>query len=205
MQLSHRAQQMVDGILVDLGVSSHQIDCASRGFSFDSCGPLDMRIDSQSSLTAETIVNTWDMDAIANLLYDMGEEPMSRQIAREIVLSRPLHTTGDLATAVAAVIPIKYRRRALARCFQAIRIHVNDELGALKSMLTQLPAVLRPGGRFVAISFHSLEDRIIKQFFQSDKERWSAVTKKPLVPSAEEQLANTRSHSAKVRVYERIK
>lgn len=171
----------VDGILLDLGVSSFQINNADRGFAFSMDGPLDMRMskgESQTLLTADVIVNTWDATKLANLFYDFGEEPRSRVIAREIVAARPLNTTSELKDVISKVTYFKHRVKTLARCFQAIRIAVNDELGALDQVLAAAAGCLRPGGRICVISYHSLEDRRVKQFFKTGSSNWHVLTKR---------------------------
>lgn len=173
----------VDGVLMDLGVSSHQIDESSRGFAFSQTGPLDMRMSRPVSdddngstdnhhntgLTASDIVNEWDADSIANVLYDYGDETKSRSIAREIVAARPLTTTTDLETCIARVTPWKKRAQTLARCFQALRIVVNDEMRALDEALESMHTCVNPGGRLVVLSYHSLEDRKVKRLLAAKK------------------------------------
>ena len=148
---SFTKDHVVDGILLDLGISSHQIDESSRGFAFSAEGPLDMRMAQQGStsreLTAAHIVNEYSVESIANILYEYGEEMKSRQIAREIVASRPLHTTKDLAMCISKITPWKHRTQTLARCFQALRIVVNDEMSALNEILLSAHRCLRPGNR----------------------------------------------------------
>jgi len=170
----------VDGVLMDLGISSHQIDEASRGFAFGQDGPLDMRMSKGgigpdsislpqggSSLTAATICNEWDAERIANVLYDYGEETKSRQIAREIIAARPIATTGQLEQLISRITPWKHRPKTLARCFQALRIVVNDEMAALDEALENIHTCVRPGGRLVVISYHSLEDRRVKRLLKT--------------------------------------
>ncbi len=194
-----------DGILADIGVSSTQLDQAQRGFSFRAEAPLDMRMDSTQSLTAEEIVNYWDEKAIADTIYEYGEERLSRRIARRIVDKRPFSTTTELAWEVAGAYPAKARHGRIhpaTRTFQALRIAVNGELDVLKELLSKAPDWLNPGGRLAIISFHSLEDRIVKYAYRED-ERLQIVTKKPLVATDEEVAENARSRSAKLRVAER--
>ncbi|MGB3787605.1 MAG: 16S rRNA (cytosine(1402)-N(4))-methyltransferase RsmH [Phormidesmis sp.] len=194
-----------DGILADIGVSSTQLDQAQRGFSFRAEAPLDMRMDSTQSLTAEEIVNYWDEKAIADTIYEYGEERLSRRIARRIVDKRPFSTTTELAWEVAGAYPAKARHGRIhpaTRTFQALRIAVNGELDVLKELLSKAPDWLNPGGRLAIISFHSLEDRIVKYAYRGD-ERLQIVTKKPLVATDEEVAGNARSRSAKLRVAER--
>jgi len=194
-----------DGILADIGVSSTQLDQAQRGFSFRQEAPLDMRMDSTQALTAEEIVNFWDEKTLADTIYEYGEERLSRRIARRIVDKRPFSTTTELAYEIAGAFPPKARRGRIhpaTRTFQALRIAVNGELEVLKELLDQAPNWLNPGGRLAIISFHSLEDRIVKYAFRGD-ERLQIVTKKPLVATREEVRENKRSRSAKLRVAER--
>ena len=194
-----------DGILADIGVSSTQLDQAQRGFSFRAEAPLDMRMDSTQALTAEKIVNYWDEKAIADTIYEYGEERLSRRIARRIVEKRPFRTTTELAWEVAGAYPAKARHGRIhpaTRTFQALRIAVNGELDVLKALLSKAPDWLNPGGRLAVISFHSLEDRIVKYAYRED-ERLQIITKKPLVASEEEVRENARSRSAKLRIAER--
>ncbi|MGC1308990.1 MAG: 16S rRNA (cytosine(1402)-N(4))-methyltransferase RsmH [Phormidesmis sp.] len=194
-----------DGILADIGVSSAQLDQAQRGFSFRQEAPLDMRMDDTQDLTAQEIVNHWDEKTIADTIYEYGEERLSRRIARRIVEKRPFSTTTELAWEVAGAYPAKARHGRIhpaTRTFQALRIAVNGELRALEEFLAAAPDWLKPGGRLAIISFHSLEDRIVKYAFRGD-ERLQIVTKKPLVASKEEVRGNMRSRSAKLRVAER--
>ncbi|MFK8185145.1 MAG: 16S rRNA (cytosine(1402)-N(4))-methyltransferase RsmH [Phormidesmis sp.] len=195
-----------DGILADIGVSSTQLDQSQRGFSFRHEAPLDMRMDGTQELTAQEIVNHWDEKTIADTIYEYGEERLSRRIARRIVERRPFSTTTELAGAVAGAYPAKARHGRIhpaTRTFQALRIAVNGELTVLTDFLAVAPDWLNPGGRLAIISFHSLEDRIVKYAFRGD-ERLQIVTKKPLVASREEVRENKRSRSAKLRVSERL-
>ncbi|MGH9483198.1 MAG: 16S rRNA (cytosine(1402)-N(4))-methyltransferase RsmH, partial [Terriglobales bacterium] len=168
--LRARGIAQVDGVVADLGMSSLQLETPERGFSFAAAGPLDMRMDPRQRLTAEQVVNQFDERELADLIFQFGEERRSRRIARAIVRSRPLHSTTALAELVAGVAgPMKRRRRGLhpaTRTFQALRIYVNSELRSLAELLAALPAWLRPGGRAVILSFHSLEDRPVKQSFR---------------------------------------
>ena len=161
----------VDAVLLDLGVSSFQLAEADRGFSFLTPGPLDMRMDPAAPLTAEEIVNEWPQDELANIIYQYGEEPQSRRIARAIVAARPLRTTIELADVVSRSLGGRHagqRIHPATRTFQALRIAVNDELQVLAATLPQIVSLLAPGGRFAIITFHSLEDRIVKQFIQRE-------------------------------------
>ncbi|MEL6939478.1 MAG: 16S rRNA (cytosine(1402)-N(4))-methyltransferase RsmH [Cyanobacteria bacterium J06598_1] len=194
-----------DGILADIGVSSTQLDQAHRGFSFRNEAPLDMRMDSTQALTAEEIVNHWDEKTIADTIYEYGEERLSRRIARKIIENRPFNTTTELAYAIGGAFPPKARRGRIhpaTRTFQALRIAVNGELDVLTEFLAKAPDWLNPGGRLAIISFHSLEDRIVKYAYRGD-DRLQIITKKPLVASREEVGENKRSRSAKLRVAER--
>jgi 16S rRNA (cytosine1402-N4)-methyltransferase len=200
----------VDGILADLGVSSLQLDNAGRGFSFQAEGPLDMRMNTQSGQTAEQVVNQVDEVTLANLIYEFGEERRSRRIARAIVRSRPIQTTAQLAEIVsAAARPMNQAERRIhpaTRTFQALRIFVNRELDDLRELLETAPQLLKPGGRLVIISFHSLEDRIVKDALREAAKRrhYRLLTKKPVTASEEEIDHNPRSRSAKLRAAERI-
>ena len=194
-----------DGIIADLGVSSPQFDVAERGFSFRHEASLDMRMDRQQTLTAAEIINHWDETTLANLFYQYGEERRSRPIARRIVQQRPFQTTTELAEAIAKTVPPKYRYGRIhpaTRVFQALRIAVNDELSSLEKFLENAPKWLKSGGIIGIISFHSLEDRIVKYRFR-DSPFLDIVTKKPITPQPEEQKENPRSRSAKLRFAQR--
>ena len=208
----------VDGILLDLGVSSYQLETAARGFSFAADGPLDMRLDPGSGPSAADLVNQLDEQELADVIYRYGEERGSRRIARLIVERRrqaPITTTGELAALVQRAIGRGRRERIhpATRTFQALRIAVNQELAQLEAALPQAVALLRPGGRLAVISFHSLEDRIVKQFFRAESgygaaelqhlPRLTVLTRKPIVADAAECAANPRARSAKLRVAER--
>ena len=200
-----------DGLLADLGVSSLQLDEAARGFSFQAEGPLDMRMDPHSELTAEQVVNHLDERELADVIYEFGEERRSRRIARAICRSRPIRNTAHLAEVIsAAARPMNQAERRIhpaTRTFQALRIFVNHELDDLKAVLATAPQLLKPGGRIVVISFHSLEDRIVKDAFRegSLKGRYYRIlTKKPVTASEEESDRNPRARSAKLRAAERI-
>ncbi|HEV2401220.1 MAG TPA: 16S rRNA (cytosine(1402)-N(4))-methyltransferase RsmH [Candidatus Sulfotelmatobacter sp.] len=201
----------IDGILADIGVSSLQLDDAARGFSFQAEGPLDMRMDPQSERTAEQVVNHLDERQLADVIYEFGEERRSRRIARAICRSRPIRTTAQLADVIsAAARPMNQAERRIhpaTRTFQALRIFVNRELDELQALLAATPRILKPGGRVVIISFHSLEDRIVKDAFRegSNQDRYYRIlTKKPVVASEEESDRNPRARSAKLRAAERI-
>jgi 16S rRNA (cytosine1402-N4)-methyltransferase len=199
-----------NGILADLGVSSLQFSDAARGFSFQAEGPLDMRMNPQSELTADQVVNQFDERELADLIYEFGEERRSRRIARAIVRSRPIRTTAQLAAVVsAAARPMNQAERKIhpaTRTFQALRIFVNRELDDLRQLLEAAPQLLKPGGRLVVISFHSLEDRIVKDAMREGARlgQYKLLTKKPVTPSEEEIASNPRSRSAKLRAAERI-
>jgi 16S rRNA (cytosine1402-N4)-methyltransferase len=199
-----------EGILADLGVNSLQLNDATRGFSFQAEGPLDMRMNPQAELTAEQVVNQVDEVTLANLIYEFGEERRSRRIARAIVRSRPIRSTVQLADVIsAAARPMNQAERRIhpaTRTFQALRIFVNDELKDLRALLDAAPQVLKPGGRLVIISFHSLEDRIVKDALRegAKQDHYKLLVKKPVTAGEEEVDRNPRSRSAKMRVAERI-
>lgn len=216
-----------DAVLFDLGVSSHQFDSPGRGFSFSHDGPLDMRMDDRQALTAARLVNELDAPALAKLFWDFGGESRSRTIAQRLVrqrASRPFRTTGELASAVECVVPRHDRRTHPAtKVFQALRIAVNDELTGVRAGLEAAMVILKPGGRLAVITFHSLEDRLVKQFgrerggdYEWDAEAlrpdWSrprppalrAMAGKAIKPSADEVRVNPRSRSAQLRVFEKI-
>jgi len=198
----------LDGLLADFGVSSMQLDEAQRGFSFRADGPLDMRMDPRSELTAQQVVNQADEEDLANLIYEFGEERRSRRIARAIVRARPITTTAELARIVSAEAPpIKGEKiHPATRTFQALRIRVNDELGEIQSLLKSAGSLLKPRGRLVLISFHSLEDRLVKDAFKDAARAGvlEVLTKKPAVAKEQESLRNPRSRSAKLRAAEKI-
>ncbi len=212
----------VDGILLDLGLSSYQLDTAARGFAFQHDGPLDMRFDPSAGESAAALLNGRRWEEIAGILYRYGEERQSRAIARAIVASRPVTTTAELAEIVAKVVGRRGRRKIhpATRTFQALRIAVNDELGQLERTLTQIPGLLRVGGRVAIIAFHSLEDRLVKRWMQDQARRFrpdptlpsggheqvpvlSIYNRKPIVPAAAEIERNPRSRSAKLRIAEK--
>lgn len=198
--------QRFDGIIADLGVSSAQLDLPERGFSFREAGDLDMRMDRNQSLTAAELINHSAEVELADIFYQFGEERLSRRIARAIVAQRPFQTTTQLAEAIAHCVPRSYRYGRIhpaTRVFQALRIAVNQELDVLKSWLDRAPDWLKPGGKIGVISFHSLEDRLVKHAFKEDS-RLQVLTKKPIVATDEEMAANARSRSAKLRLAERL-
>ncbi len=198
----------LDGLLADFGVSSLQLDEAHRGFSFRSEGPLDMRMDTRSGVTAEQVVNQADENDLANLIYEFGEERRSRRIARAIVRARPITTTAELARVVSAAAPAMKgdKIHPATRTFQALRIYVNDELGEIRTLLASAPSLLKPGGKLVLISFHSLEDRLVKDAFREGARSgiYEVLTKKPVVAGEEEEARNPRARSAKMRAVLRI-
>jgi len=213
-----------DLVLFDFGLSSVQLDSPERGFSFRADGPLDMRMDTDSTLDAARIVNTFDVKEIERILRDYGEERWARRIAQFIVARRPLRTTRDLASAVEAAIPRRAWPRDInvaTRTFQGIRIAVNDELGEIEAGLKAALGILKPGGRMATISFHSLEDRLVKSFFLVESKdcicppqqpvctcghraALRIVTRRPVRPSEAEVAANPRARSARLRVAEKI-
>ena len=201
----------VEGLVLDLGMSSFQVDRVERGFSFLRNGPLDMRMDPGQEATAASLVNTLSADELAMLFETFGEERFARRIARGIVEARRSHrlmTTAELAEAVAEAVPGRARHGRIhpaTRVFQAIRIAVNDELGALQALLGQLATLLKSGGRAVILTYHSLEDRLVKHAFAQGarEEFWTLLMKKPLRPSLEEVARNPRARSAKLRAIER--
>ncbi|MBO9308429.1 MAG: 16S rRNA (cytosine(1402)-N(4))-methyltransferase RsmH [Chloroflexi bacterium] len=212
----------VDGILLDLGIASMHVDDPERGFSFRADAPLDMRYDPRPDVpSAADLLNTLSVEALADLLYTYGEERESRRLARAIVAARPLRTTRQLAAVIERTLPRRERIHPATRTFQALRIAVNDELGALERVLPQTLALLRRGGRVAIISFHSLEDRIVKRFFARESAdclcpprqprctcghvaRLRLLTRKPITATEAEVAANPRSRSAKLRVAERL-
>jgi len=213
-----------DLILFDFGLSSVQLDTPERGFSFRADGPLDMRMDTGTTLTAARIVNELDVRELERILRDYGEERWARRIAEFIVARRPLRTTRDLASAVEAAIPRRAWPRDInvaTRTFQGVRIAVNDELGEIEAGLKAALGILKPGGRMATISFHSLEDRLVKSFFNVESKdcicppqqpvctcghraTLRIVTRRPVRPSEAEMTANPRARSARLRVAEKI-
>lgn len=217
----------IDGVLADLGVSSHQLDEAERGFSYMQDAPLDMRMDIRSSLSAYEVVNEYDERDLARIIRDYGEDNWAKRIAQFIVQERnekPIETTGELVEVIKKAIPKKARidgPHPAKRTFQAIRIEVNNELGIINKMIEDATSIMNPGGRICIITFHSLEDRIVKNAYkdlaidcicpselpicQCDKESLlKVISRKPILPSDEEIEVNPRSRSAKLRVAERI-
>jgi len=213
----------VDGILLDLGLSSFQLDTPARGFAFRHDGPLDMRFDPSTGSSAAELINNSSWEEIADILYQYGEERQSRSIARAIIASRPVSTTAELADIVRRTLRSRGRQKIhpATRTFQALRIAVNDELGQLARAMTQIPALLRPAGRVAIISFHSLEDRLVKEWMRDNARRFrpdptlpaggreqipvlAICNKKPIVPAAAEIEENPRSRSAKLRIAEKL-
>lgn len=214
--------ERVDGVLLDLGVSSMQLNDPGRGFSLRADGPLDMRFDPQQPTSADELVNTWEEEALSEVIGRYGEEPLAGRVARAIIARRPIRSTLELAAVVAGAV--RSRRPGLhpaTRTFQALRIAVNQELLALEQVLPQAVDLLTPGGRLVVISFHSLEDRLVKTFLRRESQdcvcppglpvctcghvaRLRLVGRKALKPGAEEVAANPRAHSARLRCAERL-
>lgn len=197
----------VDGILFDLGVSTHQLEDEKRGFSFNSNAPLDMRMDQKLTVSAKDLVNVLNEGELSELIYKLGEERFAKRIAKGIMLARKLHeieTCNELASIILKVRPrSKFdRTHPATRTFQALRIAVNDELNSLKSALPQASELLTRGGRVVVLSFHSLEDRIVKNYFKEDK-NLITITDKPITPSNDEIKFNPRARSAKLRIAEK--
>jgi 16S rRNA (cytosine1402-N4)-methyltransferase len=211
----------VDGVLLDLGLSSMQLDDPERGFSFQHEAPLDMRFDPASPTTAADLVNTLPQDELADLIYEYGEERASRRIAQAIVKARPLKTARQLAAVIESVLPRKGHLHPATQIFQALRIAVNRELERVENVLPQAVAALKSGGRLAVISFHSLEDRLVKEYFRREsrdclcpprqpvctcghKATLKEISKKPIIPGEAEVGANPRSRSAKLRVVEKL-
>lgn len=219
--------EKVDGMLFDLGVSSPQLDEIERGFSYMADAPLDMRMNSQDGLTAYEIVNTWTEDRLNRIFWDYGEEKFARRISAAIIAQRakaPIASTAELVNVIKSAMPasaLREKQHPAKRSFQAIRIAVNDELGSISSMLETAPDMLAPGGRLCVISFHSLEDRIVKSAINARengctcpreapicvcgfKQTLKSVSRKPILPTDEEIERNPRARSAKLRVAERV-
>jgi 16S rRNA (cytosine1402-N4)-methyltransferase len=203
-ELSERLEpNTIDGLLADLGVSSLQLEDASRGFSFQADGPLDMRMNPQEGMTADQVVNRMDETSLANVIYEFGEERRSRRIARAIVRARPIRSTQHLVEVISAAARSMKQERIhpATRTFQAIRIFVNRELEDVKALLNSAPTALQKDGRVVIISFHSLEDRIVKDAIREGAQKgwYEMLTKKPITATEEEIESNPRSRSAKLR------
>lgn len=215
VEFSQAAERMepesIDGLLADVGVSSMHLDEPHRGFSFQAEGPLDMRMNPRTGVTAEQVVNQAGEKELADLIYEFGEERRSRRIARAIVRARPITTTAELARVVAAASPAMKRERGrhvihpATRTFQALRIYVNSELDELKTLLARAPKLLKPGGRLVVISFHSLEDRLVKDAMREGAQAgiYEVLTRKPVTAEPEETERNPRARSAKLRAAEK--
>ena len=216
----------VDGIVLDLGVSSYQLDTAERGFSYREDAPLDMRMDTRQKMTARDIVNDYEEMELYRAIRDYGEDKFAKNIAKHIVAARkekPIETTGELTEIIRASIPMKYQKKSghpAKRTFQAIRIELNRELEVLKDSLDDMIDLLNPGGRLCIFTFHSLEDRIVKSAFRKNENpctcpsdfpvcvcgkvsKGSILTRKPILPSEEEMEENSRAKSAKLRIFER--
>ena len=216
----------VDGIMLDLGVSSYQLDTADRGFSYRVDAPLDMRMDQRSEMTARDIVNDYSEMDLYRVIRDYGEDKFAKNIARHIVrerAKRPIETTGELTEVIRHAIPMKFQKKTghpAKRTFQAIRIELNRELDVLRDSLDDMIDMLNPGGRLCIITFHSLEDRIVKSAFKKNENpctcpsdfpvcvcgkvsKGRVITRKPILPSEEEMEVNSRSKSAKLRIFER--
>lgn len=207
----------INGMLLDLGVSSHQFDAATRGFSHRFNGPLDMRMDTAEGEDAADLINRMEVGDLIRLLSRLGEEPKAPRIAHALVNARPIETTGQLSAIVEKAAPRGQEMKTLSRVFQALRIAVNDELGALDRILDAAPDIILPGGRLAVISYHSLEDRRVKRMMRSGNPEgkvhrdiygnslspWVDITRKPIVASAPEIEVNPRSRSARLRVAER--
>lgn len=226
-ELNNRGIEKVDGILLDLGVSSYQLDTVSRGFSYKETAPLDMRMDNRNEVTARDIVNNYSQGDLFRIIRDYGEDKFAANIAKHIVMNRevkPIETTTELAEIVKAAIPMKFRKQGghpAKQTFQAIRIELNSELSVLKESLMDMIDLLNPNGRICIITFHSLEDRIVKNIFKEaedpctcpknfptcvcgKKSKGKVITRKPILPSEEELKLNSRSKSAKLRIFEKI-
>lgn len=219
--LRYEGIEAIDGLIADLGVSFHQFDEQERGFSFRGDAELDMRMNRQSQVRASDILRTYEEERLANIFYNYGELTTSRRLAAAIVRARsvkPVKTVSDLAAALTGLVPPREENKFWARLFQSLRIEVNGELDALKEMLTQALAVLKPGGRIAVITYHSLEDRLVKNFFrsgnfegESEKDFYGnvsaplkAVNRKVIVPAEEEIRNNSRARSARLRIAEKI-
>lgn len=210
----YAGHRQVDGILADLGVSSHQFDAAERGFSIRFDSPLDMRMDKSRKRSASEVVNDTPAELLESIFRTFGEIPQARRLVRQIIEKRPVTTTGELLDAIRSMAPRGKEHKFFAQVFQALRIEVNDELEALDELLTQAAGLLRPGGRLVVISYHSLEDRMVKEFMRSGNTRGilnkdfygnlirplDPLSGKAITPSEEEQILNSRARSAKLRI-----
>ena len=225
-RLHEKGIDKVDGIVLDLGVSSYQLDTAERGFSYREDAPLDMRMDRRQKMTARDIVNDYEERELYRVIRDYGEDKFAKNIAKHIVAARqkaPIETTGQLTEIIRASIPMKFQKKSghpAKRTFQAIRIELNQELEVLKNSLDAMIDLLNPGGRLCIITFHSLEDRIVKSALRKNENpctcpsdfpvcvcgkisKGSIITRKPILPSKEEMEENSRAKSAKLRIFER--
>ena len=220
-ELESQGWPCVDGIILDLGASSMQFDAPGRGFSFQIDAPLDMRFNQQTGMTAAQLINTMPENELADILYEYGEEPRARKIARLVVQSRPVGTTAELASIAKRAYPERQRMHPATRTFQALRIAVNDELACLRRALPRALAALCSGGRLAVISFHSLEDRIVKRFFREQAQDHinppytkeyevesratiREITRKAILPTDDEVRRNPRARSARLRIAEKI-
>ena len=223
VQLAARGVRQVNGFVFDLGVSSLMLDKADKGFSYREDGPLDMRMDRQISITAADIINSYEKDELARIFRELGEERQSGRIAARIVKERqktPFSRTGQLSSLVKSFVPEPYTNKSLSRIFQALRIEVNQELAVLEQALQQAVEILAPGGRLMVVSYHSLEDRIVKSLFRAEstdcicpsaqpvctcthQARLTLITRRSLKPTDSEQKENRRSRSARMRVAEK--
>lgn len=223
-KLSEEGVNKVDGILIDLGVSSYQLDNRERGFSYHGSNELDMRMDSQQTLSAKTVVNEYPIDKLIKIFYEYGEERYSKRIAENIIKARPINTTAELAEIIEKSIPAKEKFKGgnpCKRVFQAIRIEVNEELDGLKECVTAMARSLKTGGRMCVITFHSLEDRLVKNAFAylkkdcicpphqpictcSKRQEIELINKKPIIASESELKSNSRAECAKLRIIEKI-
>lgn len=207
--LKEKKIQHVDVLLADLGLSSQELDISGRGFTFQKEEPLQMTLSSrpEALITAYTVVNEWSQETLVDILKGFSDESFAGRIARHIVEARkvkPITTTMELADIVYHAVPVAYKKGKIhpaTKTFQAIRMAVNDEVGSLQELLRSLPQVVVSGSRVGFISFHSVEDRLVKNYFRDNKEEWQAVTKKPVTPTLQEEKENPRSRSAKLRVY----
>lgn len=215
--LAQTGVERIHGLLLDLGVSSHQFDVPERGFSHRFDGPLDMRMDQREDVSASTVINEWEEHELVRMLFAYGEEPRARKIARAVLAERPIETTGHLARLVRATVPEREGNKTLARVFQALRIVVNRELEALERVLEDSLDVLVPGGRIAVLAYHSLEDRRVKRFFREGQFEGEAprdtfgnryiplnpITRSAIVADEQEVAANPRARSARLRIAER--
>ncbi|HEX7574380.1 MAG TPA: 16S rRNA (cytosine(1402)-N(4))-methyltransferase RsmH, partial [Bacteroidota bacterium] len=219
-ELGTRGVQQLAGILLDLGVSSHQIDQAERGFSFRADGKFDMRMDTRRPVSAHEVINDYSQERLETILREYGEERAARRIVRSLIRARPVVTAGELNGVIERCVGRRYLTKSLARVYQAIRIEVNGELESLREALVSVPDLLHPGGRCVVIAYHSLEDRIVKEFFREEaadripshnkfvpdlprSPRLEILTRKPVTATEQEIARNGRARSAKLRAAER--